>query len=74
MREQKKYAELQAEHQALQQNYTTLQSDYGKAQFKAQTIDALLQEARQTMPSSSRNMPNCRLRSTRVYRRIPRAM
>ncbi len=42
----KKYAELQAEHQALQQNYTTLQSDYGKAQFKAQTIDALLQEAR----------------------------
>lgn len=42
----KKYAELQAEHQALQQNYTTLQSDYGKAQSKAQTIDALLQEAR----------------------------
>ena len=42
----KKYAELQAEHQALQQNYTTLQSDYGKAQTRAQTIDALLQEAR----------------------------
>ena len=42
----KKYAELQAEHQALQQNYTTLQSDYGKAQSKAHTIDALLQEAR----------------------------
>lgn len=42
----KKYAELQAEHQALQQNYTTLQSDYGKAQSKAQTVDALLQEAR----------------------------
>lgn len=42
----KKYAELQAEHQALQQNYTTLQSDYGKSQTRAQTIDALLQEAR----------------------------
>ena len=42
----KKYAELQAEHQALQQNYTTLQSDYGKLQTRAQTIDALLQEAR----------------------------
>lgn len=42
----KKYAELQAEHQALQQNYTTLQSDYGKAQTREQTIDALLQEAR----------------------------
>ena len=42
----KKYAELQAEHQALQQNYTTLQSDYGKSQTRAQTIDALLQEAK----------------------------
>lgn len=42
----KKYAELQAEHQALQQNYTTLQSDYGKSQTRAQTIDALLQQAR----------------------------
>ena len=42
----KKYAELEAQHQALQQDYTTLQTNYNQSQTKAQTIDALLKEAR----------------------------
>lgn len=42
----KKYAELEAQHQALQQDYTTLQTNYSQSQTKAQTIDALLKEAR----------------------------
>ena len=42
----KKYAELDAQHQALQQDYTTLQTNYNQSQTKAQTIDALLKEAR----------------------------
>ena len=42
----KKYAELEARHQALQQDYTTLQTNYNQSQTKAQTIDALLKEAR----------------------------
>ena len=42
----KEYVSLQAKHEALQQNYTTLKSDYDKAMTKNQTIDALLKEAR----------------------------
>ncbi len=42
----KKYAELEAQHQALQQDYTTLQTNYNQSQTKAQTIVALLKEAR----------------------------
>lgn len=43
----KKYAELQAEHTALQQDYTTVQSQLADAKSKGQTIEALLAEARQ---------------------------
>ena len=42
----KKYAELEAEHRQLNQNYTTLLSDHRQAQSKAQTLEALLEEAR----------------------------
>ena len=42
----KKYADLQLAHQALQQDYTTLQTNYNQSETKARTIDALLKEAR----------------------------
>lgn len=42
----KKYAELEAAHRELSQNYTTLQSSLNQEQMKGQTIEALLAEAR----------------------------
>lgn len=42
----KEYVSLQSKHEVLQQDYTTLKSDYDKAMTKNQTIDALLKEAR----------------------------
>lgn len=43
---QKKYNALVAEHQALQQNYTTVQSQLDKSNSNAQTIEALLDQER----------------------------
>lgn len=42
----KQYTDLQAAHQQLSQDYTTLQSNYSQAQGNAQTLQALLDEAR----------------------------
>ena len=42
----KKYAELEAAHRELSQNYTTLQSSLNQEQMKGKTIEALLAEAR----------------------------
>ena len=42
----KQYTDLQAAHQQLSQDYTTLQSNYSQAQSNAQTLQALLDEAR----------------------------
>lgn len=42
----KKYTELQALHQEMSQNYTTLQGNYQQEKTKAQTVQALLDEAR----------------------------
>lgn len=42
----KKYAELEAAHRELSQNYTTLQNSLNQEQMKGQTIEALLAEAR----------------------------
>ncbi len=42
----KKYNELQALHQQMSQDYTTLQDNYKQSQMKSQSIEALLQEAR----------------------------
>ncbi len=42
----KKYSELQALHQQMSQDYTTIQDNYTKEQIKSSTIQALLDEAR----------------------------
>lgn len=51
----KKYAALQAEHQALQQNYTTLEGQLNQSKSRAQTIEALLEEARNNNAELKRN-------------------
>lgn len=42
----KKYAELEAMHQQLSQDYTTLQAAYNKTEGTAQTVQALLEQER----------------------------
>lgn len=42
----KKYAALQAEHDALRQDYTTLQMDKAKSEANGQSLETLLAEAR----------------------------
>ena len=44
----KKYSELQALHQQMSQDYTTIQDNYTKEQIKSSTIQALLDEARKS--------------------------
>ena len=42
----KKYAELQAAHQALQQDYTTMQVNLAQSQTKGQSLESMLEDAK----------------------------
>lgn len=54
----KKYAALQAEHNALMQNYTTLQVDKANSDANGRSLEALLEEARRNNAELKQNYAN----------------
>lgn len=54
----KKYAELEAQHRQLSQDYTTLTNNYNSSQSKAQTIEALLEQERKNNAELKNNYAN----------------
>ncbi len=54
----KKYAALQAEHEALRQNYTTLQMDKAKSDANGQSLETLLEQARRNNAELKENYAN----------------
>lgn len=54
----KKYAALQAEHEALRQDYTTLQMDKAKSDANGQSLETLLEQARRNNAELKQNYAN----------------
>lgn len=54
----KKYAALQAEHNALMQNYTTLQVDKANSDANGRSLEALLEEAKRNNAELKQNYAN----------------
>ncbi|MDE5752479.1 MAG: hypothetical protein K2H88_07565, partial [Duncaniella sp.] len=54
----KKYAALQAEHNALMQNYTILQVDKANSDANGRSLEALLEEARRNNAELKQNYAN----------------